>query len=136
MSVWQWPCAKTSGIAAAVPQDLAAVGRAVERRGEHAHVAERTVCGPIVAVRVEDRGQGVRAPVDRADVFADEVGRRAAHAREGKRPLSGAAGVRNRAGPYSIAIGDLNGNGKADLAIASVNEQPSRVYVLFNRGHK
>ena len=64
------------------------------------------------------------------------------------------------ADPYSIAIGDLNGDGKQDLATAnldantvsvllnkrdrhlsarapvSVNEQPSRVYVLFNRGHK
>jgi hypothetical protein len=34
--------------------------------------------------------------------------------------------------PGSIAIGDLNDDGKGDLAVAGVNEQPAVVYVLLN----
>ena len=49
-----------------------------------------------------------------------------------QRPLTFRGGF----APGSIAMGDLNSDGQADLAIAGVNEQPSNVYVLFNRGRR
>ena len=53
---------------------------------------------------------------------------------QGRRQLPGQARLPNRSsGPYSVAIGDLNGDGKPDLATA--NElRANTVSVLLNRG--